>query len=319
MISTRPSNHQAPGLQTRVRAASTARAALPWLPLLFLLTLAVGAARAQRPPPTPKLTSGSSNQSQAGSGGQDQSSSGSSDAASANDPSSPLIKLEQQEWYSPSLDGRNSHNKQENQFLFRNIFPIPAFGGLPNQLARVELRINTAPDGTTGLGDTDGYYTFFLVSQPKLRVSLGGTYVLPTATYHEVGAGKWQLGPALTASYSQIPNLLLVAIVQNPISFAGSRDARSVNALSLQPLLIGELPKGFFVRVDPIMNFDWERGGAATIPINIGFGRTFKVGRQLVNAYVQPEWNVVRPGDDRNVPRFTLRFAFGFYFPEKKK
>lgn len=82
-----------------------------------------------------------------------------------------------------------------------------------------------------------------------------------------------------------------------------------MNTLSVQPFLVKTFPRGYFVHVDPIITFDWTKGGAATVPINVGVGRFFKIGKQSVNAYIQPEWNLYRPDDDRIVPRFTLRFT----------
>jgi hypothetical protein len=46
------------------------------------------------------------------------------------------------------------------------------------------------------------------------------------------------------------------------------------------------------IREDPILNFDW-RHGTATVPVNFGFGRVFKIGLRPINAYAQPQWTFV--------------------------
>ena len=234
------------------------------------------------------------------------------DAADANNPASPLLQLQIQDGYSPTLDGTGSHGKDDNLLLLRPVVPVPKLGDLPPEIIRLEVPIVTTPDNRTNLGDISGFDLFFFSLGKEWKVGFGPAFSFPTDTYHFAGSGKWAL------IYSSPQGLLLAALVQNPISFAGHRNAADLNTFSFEPFIVQTLPKGFFVRFDPIWEFDWTHGGAATVPLNIGFGRVFKIGPQAVNAYIQPEWNVVRPDDNRLVPRFTLRFAFNLLFPLKK-
>jgi hypothetical protein len=76
---------------------------------------------------------------------------------------------------------------------------------------------------------------------------------------------------------------------------------------------------GYFVRTDPILNFDWQRGGAATIPVNLGFGKIVRIGSRPVNAYVQPEWTVHHPTFPSSLtPKFTIRLSFTLLYPERE-
>jgi hypothetical protein len=72
------------------------------------------------------------------------------------------------------------------------------------------------------------------------------------------------------------------------------------------------------IREDPILNFEWRQHGTATVPVNFGFGRVFKIGLRPINAYVQPEWTVRRPPYAGYIePRFTLRFAINLLYPKE--
>ncbi len=254
----------------------------------------------------------------AGQGQANSSSASSSSASDANNPSSPLLQLQIQDWYSPSLDGLGSRGKDENLLLLRPVIPVPASGGIPPEIIRFQIPIVTTPDNQTNLGDISGFDLFFFSLNKQIKLGLGPAFSLPTDTYHLAGAGKWALGPGAALIYANPKGLLLAALVQNPISFAGHRNTPGLNTLTFQPFIVQTLPRGFFVRFDPIWEFDWTHGGAATMPLNFGFGRVFKIGPQEVNMYIEPEWNVVRPDDNRIVPRFTLRFAVHLLFPQKK-
>ena len=278
-----------------------------------LIAFATTSAQAQ----SSKLSTAPS-QNQAGSGGGQGGSSSGVSAEQANNPSEPILQLSIQDWYSGSLDGFGSHGKDTNLVLFQPIIPIPKVGPLPLEIARLQVPVLTTPDNTTALGDINGVDVFIIVNKPGLRIGLGPTFSLPTDTYHLAGTGEWELGPAGLIVYSGVKGWVFAVLAQNPISFAGRHDSADTNTLSFQPFIVKLLPGGFFIREDPIMSFDWEKSGAATIPVNIGVGRFFKIGSQAINAYIQPEWNVHRPADDRITPRFTLRFSVTFLLPQKK-
>lgn len=282
------------------------------LTIAFLVFVA-GSAQAQSNKP-----GSAPNQNQTGSGSNQGASGSGVSAEQANNPSEPILQLTFQDWYSGSLDGFGSHGKDSNLVLFQPIIPIPALGPLPFEIARLQVPVLTNPDNTTALGDISGVDVFIVVNKPGLRIGLGPTFSLPTDTYHLAGTGEWELGPAGLIVYSGVKGWVFAVLAQNPISFAGRRDSADTNMLSFQPFVVKLLPGGFFIREDPIMTFDWEKSGAATIPINVGVGRFFKIGSQAINAYVQPEWNLHRPADDRITPRFTLRFSVTFLLPQKK-
>jgi len=231
-----------------------------------------------------------------------------------NNPTAPLVQLQLQDWYSTRLGGISG---QTNLLLVRPVLPFAASGVLPAEIVRPAIPIITTPDGRTALGDLGGLDLFFVVDQPTLRFGIGPAVVLPTATYRPAGQGLWQAGPAAAVVYTGQQGLLLGLLVQNPISFAGPQDRGHASAMSAQPIVVKNLSDGWFLRFDPIVGVDWMHHDATTVPLNLGVGRVFRLGLQRVNAYIQPEWTVERPRDAPQTPRFTLRFAVHFLYPQR--
>jgi hypothetical protein len=104
----------------------------------------------------------------------------------------------------------------------------------------------------------------------------------------------------------------LGVLVQNPISFAGDKDRKDANAMILQPFLTYQLSNGWFVRSQPQMFFNWKTG-KQTLPLDLGVGRVFKIGRQNVNCFVEPFWNTSHDGPS---PRYGISLGLTLLYPE---
>jgi hypothetical protein len=82
--------------------------------------------------------------------------------------------------------------------------------------------------------------------------------------------------------------------VMNLWSFAGEENRANVNAMTLQPFLNYNLPKGWYLTTSPLITANWEAvdDNRWTVPIGGGIGRIFKIGHQPINAnlaaYCQP-------------------------------
>ncbi len=238
------------------------------------------------------------------------------DASSANDPSAPLTQVQLQNWYHPLYAGIPG---QGNEFLLRPIVPAGSRGVFPSSLARLEITLMSTPDGRTGLGDLQfidflfpGYH-----EGGKLKMGIGPVIVAPSATDRYAGQGQWQAGPAAIVIYTKIPKLILGAIEDNPITVTGERSRPGVDAMTLEPLIVKELPRNYFLRFDPYWVFDWKQHGSATIPLNLALGRLIKIHGQLINTYIEPEFLARRPPyPGNNPPRFTLRLAVHLLYPK---
>jgi hypothetical protein len=228
----------------------------------------------------------------------------------ANAPISNILQVRLQNSYAPDFVGVHG---QGNAFQIGLTMPLPAYRLLPlPQLSLLTMPTAiTTPDGSTGFGDLRFLDIAVLDAGHKVIAGVGPTFVFPTASERATGQGKWQAGPAVAVAY--IPERWLIGVLaHNPISFAGDRDRAHANALFLQPFLTYQLGGGWFVRSQPVMVFDWETGGQL-LPLDLGAGRVFKIGRQNVSCFVAPFWNVSTDGP---APRYGVTFGVALLYPD---
>jgi len=259
------------------------------VPVLFVTVFGRGAARAADGDPMPTATPDLVKQATA--------------------PISSILQLRLQTSYAPeSVDAHG----QSNAFSIGLTMPLPEYRLLPLPQLSV-LTVPTAittPDGSTGFGDLRFLDIVVLDAGHKVIGGVGPSFVFPTASKPATGQGKWQAGPAAAVAYS--PARWLVGVLaQNPISFAGDRDRAHANALFLQPFVTYQLGAGWFVRSQPTMVFDWETG-RQLLPLDLGAGRVFKIGRQNVSCFVEPFWNASTDGP---APRYGVTFGLALLYP----
>jgi hypothetical protein len=221
----------------------------------------------------------------------------------ANAPISSILQLRMQDTYTPKFEGVPG---QGNVLTFGVTMPLPKYRLLPlPQLSLLTIPTAiTSPLGSTGFGDVRFLDIAVLDAGHKILWGVGPTFVFPSASPSQAGQGKWQLGPAAAIAFSP-ENWLVGALVQNPISFAGDPKRPGANAMFLQPFVIYQLGGGWFLRSQPQMVFDWK-SDAWLVPLDLGGGRVFQIGRRSVNCFVEPFWNAVR-----NAPAPTYGITFG--------
>lgn len=218
-------------------------------------------------------------------------------------PISNILQLRLQDSYLPEFTGARG---QGNALTAAITMPLPAYRLLPlPQLSLLTMPAAvTTPSGATGFGDVRFLDIAVLDPGRTILFGIGPTFVFPTASEASTGQGKWQSGPAAAIAFT--PERWLVgALAQNPISFAGEADRKRTNALFLQPFVTYQLGSGWFVRSQPQMVFDWQ-SGRQVLPVDLGVGRVFRVGRQQMSAFVEPFWNT-----STNGPTPTYGFTFG--------
>ena len=135
---------------------------------------------------------------------------------------------------------------------------------------------------------------FVLPSKPVL-LAVGPLFVAPTATDRFAGAGRWQAGAAGAAVAPQAWGLL-GGLVTYQHSFADSFGREPTKLLTVQPIAIYNLPQGFYVRSSAIWNFDFENN-LGYIPVGLGLGKVFQVGKLTANAFVEPQYTVYHYGE----------------------
>lgn len=227
----------------------------------------------------------------------------------ANAPISSILQFRMQDDFAPKYEGRDGEG---NIFTLAVTMPLPKYRLLPFpqlSLLTVPAAI-TPPDESTDFGDIRLVNIAVFQPHDLFLWGIGPTLVFPTAGNDWTGQGKWQAGPAVAAAFS--PERWLVGfIARNPISFAGDDDRADVNVLLLQPFVTYQLGGGWFLRSQPQMIFNWE-SDKQMVPIDLGFGRFFQVGRQRINVFVEPYWNAA---GDEPAPEYGFIFGIGLLYP----
>lgn len=228
----------------------------------------------------------------------------------ANAPISSIMQIRLQDTYAPQfwdVHGRG------NTFSLALTMPLPEYRLLPfPQLSLLTLPVAvTLPGDVTGFGDVRLADIAVLDPGHSVLVGLGATLVFPTASAPQTGQGKWQAGPAAAIAFAP-ENWLLGMLAQNPISYAGDRNRANTNALFLQPFVTYQLGRGWFIRSQPQMVFDWKTG-KQQVPLDFGVGRVFKIGRQDVSLFVEPFWNFAHDGP---APRYGITFGATLLYPD---
>jgi hypothetical protein len=179
-----------------------------------------------------------------------------------------------------------------------------------------------SPQGGTSFGMGDILFSAFVSpkSNGTLSWGIGPAILLPTGTNAGVGAlntGQWCAGPTGAIVYSPGP-LVMGMLANNIFSFNGRDGAPSVDALSMQPFVNVNIPKGFFFTTAPTITADWKRPNDQRwiVPVGGGVGAVIKIGRYGIGLDAQAYWNAVTTEAGGE---WTLRFAAAGLFPSKRE
>jgi len=213
-------------------------------------------------------------------------------ANKSNNPLNFAPGMSAQDYYTPRYYDSNIHT---NDLLIRGTLPIAPndYIAVP-QLIRATAPISTHPDLNL--------FDIFLVKTEGVQLGIGPMITAPTADQDELGTGKWQGGLAAVAIDAS-PRGLLGALVQYQSSFAGDHDRPNVESATMQPFIIHNLEKGWYLRSTGIWTYDLKND-THYIPLGLGGGKVWKDGPNIVNAFVEPQWTVEKKGD--GMPQFTL-------------
>jgi hypothetical protein len=244
-------------------------------------------------------------------------------ANQTNNPTAPLTLVQFRDIYVPRAKKQNG---PLNSFQLQPVVPIGPFKWLPLvQLMKITMPLvntNPGPGRETGMGDLT-VFDLFTFKQSWGRWGFGPILVFPTATRKELGSGKYQAGPAVGIIYTGIKNLVAGAILQNPVSFAGSSSRQSVNQLIVSPTLTYNLPDGWFVGLtDYNWTFNWKDKGAATIPVGVQVGKVVRIDKQPISLSVEIGGAAVRPAGTPNpgvIIGFEITPIFNFHLGPGKK
>jgi len=227
----------------------------------------------------------------------------------ANAPISSIFQVRFQDSYAPKFTAMQG---QGNTFQIAVTMPLPEYRLLPfPQLSLLTIPAAvTLPGNTTGFGDLKFVDVAVLNEGHSVVWGVGPAFVFPTASMPATGQGKWQAGPAAAVAF--VPERWLVGVlVQNLFSFGGDPSRTNVNQMILQPFLSYQLGKGWFIRSQPQMVFDWKTR-KRVVPLDLGAGRVFKIGSQNVSWFAEAFKNVSYDGP---APNYGFTFGVMLLYP----
>lgn len=234
------------------------------------------------------------------------------DMNAANNPLTPTIGANLQNQYVGRAYGMDDGDS--NAALLRGTLPHKLFG-MP-QILRATLPLVTTPniaaDGGryNGVGDLN-LFDLFLFKEGGVELGFGPQLTVPTASRDQTGTGKWQAGFAGVVMAPQKWGLL-GGLVTWQKSFAGDSDRAPQDNFTAQPFVIYNLPEGWYLRSSATWNFNLRNGDYA-IPLGIGAGKIWKMGKTTYNIFAEPQWTVAHQGDGQ--PQFQVFLGLNLQFP----
>lgn len=229
------------------------------------------------------------------------------EAKKANNPLADSKALNLQNYYVPSI--YDDADLKANSLLIRYAMPF-AKGKI---LVRATLPLSTNPagyetDGTpkygSGLGDLNFFATYtFSKPTSKTLLGIGPQVVIPTASNDFTGSGKWQLGGAFVIFNTASPVVQWGALITFQASVAGDANRASTSQLAAQPFLLFQLGKGNYLRSTALWSFNLKTD-TYNVPLGIGAGHVLKVGKTVMNIFMEPQFTVLHEG--RGQPALQL-------------
>ena len=176
----------------------------------------------------------------------------------------------------------------------------------------------TASQGTrSGVGDTQ--FSAFLSPSAPLPGGwiwgAGAIAQLPTNS-EQLGNDNWGLGPtAVVLRIEKGSPWVYGVLVNNLWSLSSSKRGGAYSNFLMQPFLNYNLPGGTYITSSPVITADWKAddGEKWTVPLGLGVGHIFHIGKLPLNTQAGAYYNVVRPD---LAPKWQLRLQAQVMFPK---
>jgi len=209
-------------------------------------------------------------------------------------------------WEGDALNG----DRTVNTAFFQPALPVPIGKDFDKIfIARPVIPWVKRPDfkpdsngGTSGdvagLGDIQMVTLFGPNRMDGIVWGAGATFKFPTAQDDQLGAEKWQAGPAAML-FRFTPRWTLGFLAQHWNSFAGDGDRNSTSQTDIQYVIRRSLGSGWSLGMGPTISIDWEADSdnRYTVPVGLGLTKTFRLGKVPIKARIEPQWTVVSPDD----------------------
>jgi hypothetical protein len=210
----------------------------------------------------------------------------------------------------------------QNILNFEPVYPIELSPDW-TLITKLQLPLTWQPGSTSGQGTTFGLGDtqlsgFFSPSQPTadgVIWGIGPVVQMPTDT-NGLGNKNWGLGPtAVILRMEQGSPWLYGVMLNNVWSLSSNKSGGSYSNLTIQPFVNYNFPGGTYLNSIPIITADWKApsGQQWTVPVGLGIGHIFHLGKLPMNAQIGGYYNVVHPDDGAN---WQLRAQVQFLFPK---
>jgi hypothetical protein len=166
-----------------------------------------------------------------------------------------------------------------------------------------------------GLGDINPTLFVTPAGTSVVNWGLGPTMIMPTATNHALGAGKWSVGPELVLI--AMPSRWTFALLTDNVwSIAGQSNRVPVSEFTFQYFITYNFPHGVYVTAQPQITSNWHAVPSQqwTVPFGGGVGRVFAIGSQNMNVLLQGYYDAIRPKD---ATHWYIQATFEFLFKDK--
>ncbi|GAW85544.1 conserved hypothetical protein [Bathymodiolus platifrons methanotrophic gill symbiont] len=167
-----------------------------------------------------------------------------------------------------------------------------------------------------GLADT--YFTSYFSPRinDEFSLGLGATFVFPTdEPSRELGSGKFSIGPAVMLVY-QTPKYWTLGLQAQQIwSVIGSAERDHVSQMIVKPTINYNLPDGWYLQSNMEVIANWESPSDQrwTVPVGVGIGKIFAVGKNAIDTRIEGHYNAVTPDLG---PTWSINASFTFIFDE---
>ncbi|HCK76363.1 MAG TPA: neuromedin U [Gammaproteobacteria bacterium] len=186
-------------------------------------------------------------------------------------------------------------------FITRTIIPVESRPGMMAGDSR-----------KNGIGDISFTGFFSPKESGKWIWGAGPVALLPTGS-DDLTQDKWGLGPSAVVLTMNGP-WVYGGLISNIWSVSGSGTS-DINLMTLQPFINYNLPGGRYLTSSPVITANWEKdsGERWIVPMGLGYGKIFKLGKAPVNGQISLYRNVEVP---TNGSDWQLRLQLQFMFPK---
>jgi hypothetical protein len=169
----------------------------------------------------------------------------------------------------------------------------------------------------SGIGDIE-FSTLLSPANPGQWIwGAGPIFQLPTDSNAELGNKNWGLGPEFVILHLEHDDPWVYgAIVNNIWSLTSNKQGGSYSNGLIQPFVNYNVPDGdgLYITSSPIWTVSWNASGQRwTLPLGVGVGKIFHLGKLQVNTQISAYYNVVKPDFGAN---WQIRAQVQLMFPK---